>query len=194
MSEVTTEDGREAFAAIDAMSRENDTSVCGGPWYAALRALTERDTGVDEWDAVPCARRLFRRHADADEREIRVVELHRRRSFVELFSDGNRPADLTDEEIASVASRKLEHRNGLRAPDGRALVERQACYVLGYFDGTLRMPLEKHRDVHRALCGEDYATRYERIKRDGGRITETFATEAQTGPTIRGCKWCVSGQ
>lgn len=167
MSKVTTEDGREAFAAIDAMSRENEATDRGGPWRAALRALTERDTGVDEWDAVPCARRLFRRHADADEREIRVVELHRRRSFVELFSDGNRPADLTDSKIDDAATWVPEHRHRCRTRDGKALVWREMTHDRGRGDGYAASVRETHRDVHRALSGGE-----------------------TTGPTIKGCPWC----
>lgn len=187
-SEPMPQDGREALDAIEAMSRENDTDRVayydgspgpandgGGeaalPWYAALLALTDRDVGVDEWDAVPCAKRLFRRHTDADERELRVLELHRRRSFVESPSDGDRPADLTDKEIADAGSWEPEYRHRCRTREGRALVWREAIYDRGRGGGHSLAVRETHAVVHR-----------------------TLSDDATTGPTIRGCKWCVSGQ
>jgi len=182
----------EAHDAIEAMSRENEATDRGGPWRAALRALTASDRPGEDDDAIALLVAADFLLVDGESPD--VMDEHPRCSFVELFTDGDRPADLTDKEIADAALVQPESRNGLRTPDGRELVCRVACYVLGGIDGTPRTPLEKHRDVHRALSGEDYATRYERIKRDGGRITETSATEAQTGPTIRGCKWCASGQ
>ena len=207
MSEIATEDGRAAFDVIDAMSRENQTNRVayydgspgpmedgGGeaalPWYAALFALTDRDMDCDDWDAVPAARRLFRRHTDADEREIRTMELHRRRSFVEAPSDGDRPADLTDEVIAGTIAATLRGRTYYRdESDLRwSLYNREVHSAVG-------QPMTAmHKRIHRALSGEDYAARYERIRRDGGKITELTATKAQPGPSIKKCPWCKDSE
>lgn len=178
----------ETHESIEAMSRENEATDAG-PWRAALLALTA--SAADHNPEGRARRRgwalvVFAKHAKATARDFRKLDAHPLRSFVEAFSDGDRPADLTDAEIVDAATQSFEHRAARRTPEGQWLAWREGIYYFGCDDGVL----ETHATVHRALAGEDYATRYERIKRAGGVITETTATEAQTGPTIGGCPWC----
>lgn len=165
MSEITTEDGREALAAARAAERLNRADMPmdrGGrdpfpPWRLALVRMFR----PEQFDT------------EADE---------------SLLYDGDRPADLTDDEITYLSGWDPENRQQFRTHDSAVLTWRE-------FDMSAGDSIQStHSAVHRALAGEDYETRYERIKREGGVITETTATEAQTGPTIRGCKWCASGQ
>jgi len=160
---------QDAKASIDAMSRENDTTGTTGPWYAALRALTasdRRDVAEDTIALLVAADFLL-----VDGESPSIMDEHPRRSFVEAFSDGDRPADLTDSKIDDAATWLPEHRHRCRTRDGKALVWREMMHDRGRGDGYAASVRETHPTVHRALSDDE-----------------------TTGPTIRGCKWCVSGQ
>lgn len=142
------EDGREALDAIEAMSQLNRADMpenrpTGEPMPPWMRALERLTKPYPMMDARP------------------------RRSFIESPSDGDRPADLTDKEIADAATWGPEYRNRCRTREGRALVWREMIYDRGRGGGHSLAVRETHSAVHR-----------------------TLSDDATTGPTIGGCPWC----
>lgn len=68
--------------------------------------------------------------------------------------EGDRPADLTDQQIATAECVDPEYRNRSCTPDQRALVVREWFYDRGRGDGYGISIRETHREVHESLAGE----------------------------------------
>lgn len=72
--------------------------------------------------------------------------------------DGDRPADLTDEQIGNAATYAPEYRNRCRTNDQFATLVREAILDRGRGDGYAAGVRATHREVHEALAGEPCPT------------------------------------
>lgn len=159
-----SDDARDVLDEIEDMSRCNATSgttrnvivrsstgetvAVTLPWAAAL-AVRERTSAAQ---AESVAARLFVRHTGAERHELSYgVVRHRARAWTLGLRDGDRPADLTDDEYERLTypgrAPRLETRDALSlAMDQR----------VGWpYKDSERLIRSTHRAVHRALTGED---------------------------------------
>lgn len=192
----------DVLVEIEAMSRENDTDRTtraapwtAAPWTAAVKRLTRRAGGPQVLGA---ALDLLRGRDATDEERAALVDEYERRTRAEADArlmaeesppvyDGDRPLSPPGASMWQQSGWPQQLRNGRAMPsDALALDAREIAQ-----SGAMRSVLAMHRPLHRALAGETYDQRYERIKAEGGVIREIRATEATTAPLIAGCPHCA---
>lgn len=185
------EEGAAILAEIEAMSQQN---VAAFGWEEsrftpdslpacdALRRILRADVDPREWwmygerrERLDCVERLFYRCFDdlrCEDVQAALALGHAersrhwvaRRAAVAERSDGDSPASLDGTDSVSLP----EYRNWYREPDRRALTMREWCLDRGRGDGYAAGVRYTHREVHRALAGDET---------DGG--------------TIAGCRFCA---
>ena len=136
VSQSFEREAARVLAEIEAISDENGTRYAGlmfdarppweAPWLVALALLVRREDSL----------------APSISRHVLPVY------------DGDRPADLSDHEIAEAWTWEPEYRLALRDSIGRVLVWREWIYDRGRGDGHASGVRETHREVHEALAGE----------------------------------------
>ena len=207
-------EGARILAEIKAMSRENSTSKT--QWimrvqYAPLADVDELEFDLPWFASIPkrgplvegieLARALWRRFGASESEIAEAVHWNGRHTDYAAsmgrrtrpLYDGTRPADLTDRDIREAATWEPEYRNRARMPDQRALVNREWHLDRGRADGYAAGVRETHPPVCRALAGETYDQRLDRLRAEhlGLATTDETRTEATVGPTITGCPWCA---
>jgi hypothetical protein len=179
------EEGAAILAEIKAMSRENsgETDI----YYMAVQSAFIRRafTGKGELIGPAWMRAIYATCS-------RPATFARARPHVLSLYGGDRPADLTDEDIREAGMWNPEYRNRSRLPDQRALVHREYYLDRGRGDGYAVGVRATHFDVHRALAGERYDQRLDRIKAESLGIAPMSETreEQTTGYIGADCAWC----
>ena len=161
---LTEFEGKMTLAEIDVMSRENATDS-NGPWLHVLDRLAPltHDVGPD-FDA---RRELLQHMLAIGGVPCRPLPQNSRsrRLYLPVYV-GDRPADLTDREIAEAANTSREYQRDELA---RAISARPWCINIPARRHAWNVR-RTHRTIHRALAGET------------------------TGATIAGCQWCAEGE
>lgn len=149
-----TDEARAVLAEIEAMSRENaseqdESSAVWPVWRLALHALAHTPIAfAEDTLSVETAKAI-----DWVQDDLAAFRTHTPWHVLPVY-DGDRPEDLTDDEIRKAALLESEYRVRYQYTDSYPFSRREQILDRGRGDGYAAGVYETHRLIHEALAGE----------------------------------------